>query len=202
MTASTTIRPMDTSGSLPTVGLVGLGNLGRPMALSLLASGHPLVVTSLSRHEADDLVARGATWADSAAELAERVDVLITVLPGPAQVRCGGLRIPDQPRLAGPTGVAAIAAVVDEQHDEPLVGERLRDVDSPGAVARVAGQVPHVGGGETNPEGLFNPDAFLSPKEQRKIDTFILYAIAAAQEAIQDSGWTPATDEDRERTGV
>lgn len=68
--------------------------------------------------------------------------------------------------------------------------------------ARVAGQVPHVGGGETNPEGLFNPDAFLSPKEQRKIDTFILYAIAAAQEAIQDSGWTPATDEDRERTGV
>lgn len=87
MTASTTIRPMDTSGSLPTVGLVGLGNLGRPMALSLLASGHPLVVTSLARHEADDLVARGATWADSAAELAGWVDVLITVLPGPAQVR-------------------------------------------------------------------------------------------------------------------
>ncbi|MBU6201880.1 MAG: NAD(P)-dependent oxidoreductase [Acidobacteria bacterium] len=72
---------------LPTVGMIGLGNLGRPMALSLLASGHPLVVTSLARHEADDMVVRGATWADSAADVAAQVDVLITVLPGPVQVR-------------------------------------------------------------------------------------------------------------------
>ena len=67
--------------------MIGLGNLGRPMALSLLASGHPLVVTSLARHEADDIVVRGATWADSAADVAAQVDVLITVLPGPVQVR-------------------------------------------------------------------------------------------------------------------
>ena len=71
----------------PVVGLIGLGNLGKPMALSLLAADYRLVVNSLARAEADDLVGRGAVWADSAAEVAGQVDVLITVLPGPAQVR-------------------------------------------------------------------------------------------------------------------
>jgi 3-hydroxyisobutyrate dehydrogenase len=71
----------------PVVGLIGLGNLGKPMALSLLDSGYELVVNSLNKSEADDLVSRGATWAGSAAEVAAKVDVFITVLPGPAQVR-------------------------------------------------------------------------------------------------------------------
>ncbi len=57
------------------------------MALSLLESGYDLVVNSLNKSESDDLVKRGATWADDAEEVAIRVDVLITVLPGPAQVR-------------------------------------------------------------------------------------------------------------------
>ena len=71
----------------PIVGLIGLGNLGRPMALSLLDSGYDLVVNSLNKSESDDLVKRGATWADDAEKVASRVDVLITVLPGPTQVR-------------------------------------------------------------------------------------------------------------------
>jgi len=71
----------------PVVGLIGLGNLGKPMALSLLASGYRMVVNSLQKSEADDLVQRGAVWADSAAEVASQVDVFITVLPGPTQVR-------------------------------------------------------------------------------------------------------------------
>jgi 3-oxoacyl-[acyl-carrier-protein] synthase II len=50
--------------------------------------------------------------------------------------------------------------------------------------------------------GTFNPDAFLEPKEQRKIGDFILYAIAAADEALADSGWKPTTAEDRNATGV
>lgn len=69
------------------VGLIGLGNLGKPMALSLLDAGYELVVNSLNKSESDDLVKRGATWADTAAEVASRVAVLITVLPGPPQVR-------------------------------------------------------------------------------------------------------------------
>lgn len=63
--------------------------------------------------------------------------------------------------------------------------------------SKVAGQVPRGNG-----EGLFNPDAHVPPKDQRKMDEFIIYAIAAANEAIADSGWVPPNDEERERTGV
>ncbi|MCC0031244.1 MAG: beta-ketoacyl-ACP synthase II [Brucellaceae bacterium] len=51
-------------------------------------------------------------------------------------------------------------------------------------------------------DGTFNPDTVLEPKDQRKISDFILYAIAAADEAIADSGWAPKTEDERCRTGV
>jgi 3-oxoacyl-[acyl-carrier-protein] synthase II len=50
--------------------------------------------------------------------------------------------------------------------------------------------------------GTFNPEAFLEPKELRKIGDFILYGIAAADEALADSGWKPENDDDRNATGV
>jgi len=64
--------------------------------------------------------------------------------------------------------------------------------------AKIAGQVPR---GETA-AGHFNPDDHVEPKEQRRLDPFITYAIAAADYAIADSGWQPTEEEDRERTGV
>lgn len=64
--------------------------------------------------------------------------------------------------------------------------------------AKIAGQVPR---GDTS-AGLFNPDDYIAHKEQRKMDPFIVYAIGAAHGAIQDSGYVPANDEARERTGV
>ena len=51
-------------------------------------------------------------------------------------------------------------------------------------------------------DGTFNADAYLDPKEQRKIDTFIIFGMAAAQQAIEDAGWAPEDREDLERTGV
>ncbi len=51
-------------------------------------------------------------------------------------------------------------------------------------------------------EGTFNPEAVLEPKELRKISDFILYGIAAADEALEDSGWRPQSDDDRNATGV
>lgn len=51
-------------------------------------------------------------------------------------------------------------------------------------------------------DGTFNADAYMEPKEQRKVDTFILFGMAAAQQAIEDSGWTPTDREDLDRTGV
>ena len=50
--------------------------------------------------------------------------------------------------------------------------------------------------------GSFNPDLAMEPKEQRKVDDFIIFAMAAADEAIRNSGWQPQTDEDRFATGV
>ena len=51
-------------------------------------------------------------------------------------------------------------------------------------------------------DGTFNPDKYMEPKDQRKVDDFILFGIAAAQQAVEDSGWVPQTEEDRARTGV
>ena len=77
----------DNTTNLPIVGLIGLGNLGNPMAVSALTNGYNMVVHSLNKSEADNLIALGATWANSAAEVGQQSDVVITVLPAPHHVR-------------------------------------------------------------------------------------------------------------------
>ncbi len=64
--------------------------------------------------------------------------------------------------------------------------------------SKIAGQVPQ---GDQS-AGLFNSDDWVPPSERRKMGGFVLFAVAAATEALGDSGWMPATEEDRERTGV
>ncbi len=51
-------------------------------------------------------------------------------------------------------------------------------------------------------DGTFNPDDWMEPKEARKVDEFILYGMAAADQAVRDSGWMPTDEEGRQRTGV
>jgi len=63
--------------------------------------------------------------------------------------------------------------------------------------AKIAGQVP-LGEGA----GLFNSEDYVSPKDRRRMDDFIVYGIAAAQEAVEDSGWMPTDEEDQFGTGV
>jgi 3-oxoacyl-[acyl-carrier-protein] synthase II len=62
---------------------------------------------------------------------------------------------------------------------------------------KIAGQVPH----GTNP-GDLNLDALFDHQERRRLEPFLQYGIAAAVEAVADSGWAPATDDQRDRTGV
>jgi 3-oxoacyl-[acyl-carrier-protein] synthase II len=50
--------------------------------------------------------------------------------------------------------------------------------------------------------GTYNPDQWMEPKEQRKVDDFIVYAMCAARQAIEDSGWKPESPEDQCSTGV
>ena len=64
--------------------------------------------------------------------------------------------------------------------------------------AKVACQVPRKG----DAPDVFNPDDWLAPKDQRKVDDFILFGLAASQQAIEDSGWQPEDEESRLRTGV
>lgn len=63
--------------------------------------------------------------------------------------------------------------------------------------AKIAGIIP-----EGDGPGLFHADRYMSSKDQRKVDRFILYAVAAATQAVEDSGWMPEDEESRERTGV
>ena len=64
--------------------------------------------------------------------------------------------------------------------------------------AKIAGTVPE---GPTA-EGLFHADDWVSSKDRRRMDRFIVYGLAAAMQAIEDSGWKPEEEEDRCRTGV
>ena len=64
--------------------------------------------------------------------------------------------------------------------------------------ARIACDVPRGDGSD----GTFNPDQWVDPKEQRRVDDFIVYALTAAQQAVTDSGYEPKTEEERDRAGV
>ena len=82
---------------------------------------------------------------------------------------------------------------------------RITAFDPEGYACQIACEVPRVngrGGGGPDIEGSFDPDKVLPPKDQRKVDDFILYAIAAADEAVRDAGWTEPSEEEKLRTGV
>ena len=74
----------------------------------------------------------------------------------------------------------------------------IQSFDVSDLAAKIAGQVPL---GESS-EGKFNPSDFISPRDQRRMDTFIMFGIEAARQALEDAGWAPTDDESRERTGV
>lgn len=74
---------------------------------------------------------------------------------------------------------------------------KVQKFDVSEMTAKIAGQV-FFGKGENE----FDPDTVMAPKDQRRVDPFILYGVCAGIDAVEDSGWKPETDEDRFRTGV
>jgi 3-oxoacyl-[acyl-carrier-protein] synthase II len=74
----------------------------------------------------------------------------------------------------------------------------VQSVDVTDLPCKVAGEVPR---GDTA-SGKFNADDYVPPKDQKKMDTFIIMAMAAAQHAVEDSGWKPTDEEGQTRTGV
>ncbi|MFZ4607111.1 MAG: beta-ketoacyl-ACP synthase II [Caulobacter sp.] len=82
---------------------------------------------------------------------------------------------------------------------------RITTFDPEEYACQVACEIPRVdgrGGGGPDVEGSFNPDNTMAPKDQRKVDDFILYAMAAADEAVKDAGLTEVDEETALRTGV
>jgi 3-oxoacyl-[acyl-carrier-protein] synthase II len=82
---------------------------------------------------------------------------------------------------------------------------RISAFDVTDYACKVACEVPRLdgrGGGGPDYPGAFDPDQVMSPREQRRVDDFILYAMAAADEAVKDAGWTPDDEAERRRTGV
>jgi 3-oxoacyl-[acyl-carrier-protein] synthase II len=63
---------------------------------------------------------------------------------------------------------------------------------------KIAMQIPRGDGSN----GSFSPDQWMEPKEQRKVDNFIIYAMCASRQALDDAGWHPQSYEDQTRTGV
>jgi 2-hydroxy-3-oxopropionate reductase len=102
------------------IGFIGLGVMGKPMARNLLKAGYPLVVYNRSRPPVEELAAEGAEPAGSPREVAQRSDVVITMLPDTPEV---------EQALAGPDGVFEGGRpgliVIDMSTIDPMAARRL-----------------------------------------------------------------------------
>ena len=98
--------------------------------------------------------------------------------------------------------VTPLADGVEESWERILDGRSgaglITTFDASRCVTQYACEVP-LGDGT---DGTFNAQKYLAPKEQRKVDTFIMFGLAAAQQAVEDAGWMPEDRESLERTGV
>ncbi|WP_245686171.1 beta-ketoacyl-ACP synthase II [Terasakiispira papahanaumokuakeensis] len=110
---------------------------------------------------------------------------------------------PDTIVITGMGMVSPLAAGVKPSWDRLINGVsgiRLIDrFDTTEAPIAIAGQVPSI---EEDPEAGFNPEDVINSKERKKLDLFTLYALAAAQEALQQAGWHPTTQAEQEATAT
>src|SRR5262245_26829136 len=75
---------------------------------------------------------------------------------------------------------------------------RIATFDVYALATKIVCQVPR---GDRS-DGRFNADQWMEPKEQRKVDDFIIFAMCAARQALDDAGWKPATYDEQASTGV
>lgn len=105
--------------------------------------------------------------------------------------------------VTGMGAVSPLGANVSSSWTRLLAGKsgirRLPDEVVGDLPAKVGGVVPFL---EEDAEAGFDPDSVLPPKDQRKVDRFILFALAAADEALAQARWKPVSEEDRLRTAT
>src|SRR5579885_866088 len=98
--------------------------------------------------------------------------------------------------------VTPLGADVDTTWKNILDGKsgaaKVEKFDTSDLPCKIAAQVKRGDGAN----GTFNADQWMEPKEQRKVDDFIIYSVAAATQALKDAGWEPKNEKDQYRTGV
>jgi len=98
--------------------------------------------------------------------------------------------------------VTPLACGVEQTWSRLLAGQSgaglITRFDASNVLTKYACEIPRGDGSD----GTFNPDDWMEPKDQRKVNDFILYAMCAAVQAVRDAGWEPETDAERWRTGV
>ncbi len=98
--------------------------------------------------------------------------------------------------------VTPLGSGVAENWRRLVAGEsgavRIEDFDVSDIACKIACRIPHGDGSN----GTYNPDDWMEPKEQRKVDDFIIFAMAAADQALADAGWHPTAYDDQITTGV
>ncbi len=98
--------------------------------------------------------------------------------------------------------VSPLACGVEASWKRLIAGEsgarRITEFDVSDLACQIGCTIPR---GEYA-EGGYNPDEWMEPKEQRKVDDFIVYAMCAADQALADANWHPSEEEDAERTGI
>jgi 2-hydroxy-3-oxopropionate reductase len=118
-----------------TIGFIGLGIMGRPMARNLLKAGYPLVVHSRSQGPVDEIVAAGARRAGSPREVAAQVEVLVTMLPNSPDVELVALGKDGIIEGARPgllfIDMSTISPLVSRKVGEALRARGVRMLDAP-----------------------------------------------------------------------
>ncbi|BAR98249.1 3-oxoacyl-[acyl-carrier-protein] synthase [Blastochloris viridis] len=98
--------------------------------------------------------------------------------------------------------VSPLGCGVEASWSRILKGEsglsRIESFDVSDLPCKVSAQIPRGDGSN----GTFSPDQWMEPKEARKVDAFIVYAMAAARQALEDAGWAPKTPDEQNATGV
>ena len=104
--------------------------------------------------------------------------------------------------ITGMGMVSPLGAGVEATWSRLIAGQsgagRISRFDPSHLACHVACEIP-LGDGS---DGTFRADDWMEPKDQRKVDPFILFAVAAAEQALRDAGWKPEDEEGRLRTGV
>ncbi|MDF2594465.1 MAG: tartronate semialdehyde reductase [Clostridia bacterium] len=150
------------------IGFIGLGIMGKPMAKNLLKAGHELVVYDIAAENIQDVVAAGAKAASSCREIAERSEIIITMVPNSPQVKevvmgaCGVLEGAKEGTIL--VDMSSIAPLASQEIAKACEEKGVKMIDAPvsgGEPKAVEGTLSIMAGGDKEVFEALKEDVFL-----------------------------------------